>query len=72
MTYFDEHESMKIGYNIVAGMYTPLELIEQTIEPIIFPFDPTNITRDDISRLEHYFASIDDFERAIVLRDYVL
>jgi hypothetical protein len=70
--YFDEHESMKIGYNIVAGIATPLELIDQTIEPIIFPFDPTDITRDDISRLEHYFASIDDFERAIVLRDYFL
>jgi hypothetical protein len=72
MNYYDEHESMNIGYAVVTGIATPFELIEQTCDPIIFPFDPTDITCDNVSQLEYYFASIDDFEKAIVLRDYFI
>lgn len=69
MNYNNEHEQMIIGYNIATGVATPLELIEQTIEHVVFPFDPTDISSEDIHDLELYFASIDDFEKAIVLRD---
>ena len=69
MKYYNEHEAMIIGYHIATGMATPFELIEQSIEPIAFPFDPTDITSEDILELEVYFASINDFEKAIALRD---
>lgn len=69
MEYYNEHDAMEVGYNIATGIATPYELIEQTLDVIVFPFDPTNITSDDIFDLEKYFASIDDFEKAIILRD---
>jgi len=69
MKYYNVDETMEYGYHVVIGNATVLELIEQTCDPVIFPFDPTDITDDDILDLEKYFASIDDFEKAIELRD---
>ena len=60
---------MENGYDIVVGNATIEELLEDSTRNLTFPFDPSDITNDDIHKLEIYFASVDDFEKSIKLRD---
>ena len=64
-----EEDAMENGYNYVVGNATLDELIESSIVHVAFPFDPNEVTVNDIEKMEKYFASIDDFERAIELRN---
>ncbi len=64
-----EEEAMENGYNVVVGNATIDELLEDCTRHVTFPFDPSDITNNDIHRLEIYFASVDEFEKSIQLRD---
>tara|TARA_B100000963_G_scaffold334854_1_gene328427 strand:- start:6042 stop:6326 length:285 start_codon:yes stop_codon:yes gene_type:complete len=66
---FKEHDLMELGYNLVTGNFNYEELLYESNNVLIFPFDPTSIKKSDVLMLENYFASIDEFEKAIVLRD---
>jgi hypothetical protein len=67
---FEEHEVMNLGYEIVIGNMSYEQVLDETEHFVIFPFDPTSIEKSDIRNLEEYFASVDDFEKAIILRDF--
>ena len=45
-------------------------ILEESKYLVVFPFDPTSITKEDITDLEKYFAERDEFEKCIILRDY--
>jgi peptide methionine sulfoxide reductase MsrA len=64
-----EEEAMENGYNVVVGNATIEELLEDSTKHVTFPFDPSDITMKDIHKMETYFASIDEFEKSIQLRD---
>jgi hypothetical protein len=64
-----EEDAMENGYNYLVGNATLNELIESSIMHVAFPFDPREVTLDDIEKMEKYFASTDNFERAIELRN---
>lgn len=66
---FKEHDLMELGYMIVTEKLNCFDMLDKTQEVLIFPFDPTSIKKSDVKMLEEYFASIDEFEKAIVLRD---
>ena len=66
---FKEHDLMELGYDLVTGKTNYYELLDETETVLIFPFDPVSIKKSDVKMLEEYFASIDEFEKAIVLRD---
>lgn len=67
--FYIEDEAMENGYNIAMGYATVDELLDSNLEVVVFPFDPHNITNSNLKQLELYFASIDDFEKSIKLRD---
>lgn len=66
---FKEHDLMELGYTLVTKKLEFFDTLDKTQEVLILPFDPTSIKKSDVKMLEEYFASIDEFEKAIVLRD---
>jgi len=67
---FKEHDLMELGYDVIVGNHNYYELLAESETILVFPFDPTSIKESDVRMLEKYFASIDEFEKAIVLRDF--
>jgi hypothetical protein len=66
---FIEHDLMELGYKLVTEKLNYFDMLEKNKEFLILPFDPTSIKESDVKMLEEYFASIDEFDKAIVLRD---
>jgi|ETNvirenome_6_85_1030632.scaffolds.fasta_scaffold06048_15 uncharacterized protein YciU (UPF0263 family) len=67
---FDQDEAMDAAYDVFTGRASVFDVIEQAEHVIVFPFDPTHIGPEEIKQMEFHYARMEDYERAIILRDW--
>jgi len=73
MQYFDEHKCMMNSYKLLTGKESYDEMLEKEKQPA-FIFNPTKpvVTMEDdvFDVLMDYFASIEEYEICVELRDH--
>jgi len=67
---YDEEKAMNEMFRYITEETSIESILEESKYLVVFPFDPTSITKEDITDLEKYFAERDEFEKCIILRDY--
>lgn len=66
---YDEEKAMNEMFRYLTEETSIEAILEESKYLVVFPFDPTSITKEDIVDLEKYFAERDEFEKCIILRD---
>ena len=68
----NKEESMEMAYYLVVGEKSLDEIMDEIEidreKIIIFPFNPHNITNQDIEDLEQYYVEKEDYEKCAEIR----
>jgi len=66
-----EDEAMYNAYDIITERLTVGELLDKEEQFVSLPFDPYNITKEDIEKVLQFFEQEEEYEKCSILLNHL-
>jgi len=69
---YNEDDAMDNAFEAIIHDASVIDLVDKSDYLVAFPFDPWNVTVEDITDMERHYIVREEYERCATLRDYKL